>query len=410
MVEPHGQPRPAAQPKGIPQWVFGSQRARANGLSPEERAVDCSGFNAVSVKVIVYGSPGATIQIEGGSSPGDPNFLRLPDPAGRLTQVNADALTEVIVGQRFVRVRLSGGTYANNAGYAIEITPYIAPGQTTLQVSATASQDLSSVGGNPFGLGQKPKAESIPVTIASDQGALFSSALADGADVTQGALADAATQPGAAGSVSAKLRALTQLAADLKTEVALAESDGTNIGSVALLASAAIVGSVVGAPLRHAIVTRTRPADVAAYAEHDVIGDSTSNPTVITFANAARENGGSGYIIAARLTTNNKAFDTPLRLHLFHTAPTALADNAALAVLAADATKKVGTLDFDPPVTGADSASDAAEASVGLDGGLRLPFTCGGSSRALYAVLEALEGFTPVSAQTFTLELVVDAN
>ena len=410
MVEPYGQPRPPMLPKGEPQWVFGSQRQRADGLSPEERAVDCSGFNAVSVKIIVYGSPGATIQIVGGSSPGDANYLAVPDPAGRMQNVNDSRVVDVIAGQRFIRVLLSSGTWTGNAGYVIEVTPYIAPGQTTLELTATASQDLEEVSGETLTLGQKTKAKSIPVTLASDQGSTGTQEISDGDDETQGAIADAAATPGSTGTISAKLRLLTTIANALKTEIALAASSGVDIGSVALLASSAIVGSVVGAPLRHALVTRTRPSNVTAYAANDVIADTESSPTLITFANAAREDGGSGYVVAARLTTNQDTFDTPVRLHLYHDAPTAIADNAAMAVLAADAGKKIGTLDFSTPASGEASASDAAEAASGLDGGLRLPFTCESDSNDLYGILETLEGFTPVSAQTFAVELVVDTN
>ncbi len=41
----------------------------------------------------------------------------------------------------------------------------------------------------------------------------------------------------------------------------------------------------------------TRPADTTAYAANDAIADSTSAPTLLSFANCANANGGQGYIV-----------------------------------------------------------------------------------------------------------------
>ena len=49
----------------------------------------------------------------------------------------------------------------------------------------------------------------------------------------------------------------------------------------------------------------TRPADTTAYAANDAIADSTSAPTLLSFA-LYKYNGGQGYIVKTRLLTNQK--------------------------------------------------------------------------------------------------------
>ena len=41
----------------------------------------------------------------------------------------------------------------------------------------------------------------------------------------------------------------------------------------------------------------TRPADTTAYAANDAIADSTTAPTLLSFANCANAVGGQGYIV-----------------------------------------------------------------------------------------------------------------
>jgi len=77
-------------------------------------------------------------------------------------------------------------------------------------------------GGLPASLGQKTKAASLPVTLASDEDALAVTgtffqvtqpvSVADGSDVTQGANADAAITADLAGTASSKLRGLVKWA------------------------------------------------------------------------------------------------------------------------------------------------------------------------------------------------------
>lgn len=85
------------------------------------------------------------------------------------------------------------------------------------------------------------RAVPVPVTISGGGGGAVT--IADGADVTEGAIADAIVAAGAAGTVSAKLRRTTQGLEDLKTSISLAVSSNV-IGHVINDAGAAIIGKV----------------------------------------------------------------------------------------------------------------------------------------------------------------------
>lgn len=93
--------------------------------------------------------------------------------------------------------------------------------------------------------GQGTMAASVPVVIASDQSAIpiagavaisgtVPVSVADGSDVAEGAVADAIVAAGAAGTLSAKLRRVTQGLEDLKTLIAIASIipgvGATNLG------------------------------------------------------------------------------------------------------------------------------------------------------------------------------------
>ncbi len=154
-------------------------------------------------------------------------------------------------------------------------------------------------------------------------------------------------------------------------------------------------------------VEKTRPADANAYAVNDVINESTSAGTVWTFTNLARANSESGYIVKARLVTDQKANVAQYRIHLYSTAPTAIFDNVANTLLYADNSKKIGQ--FDLVAMGTEDAGTSTGA-ITFDTTLRIPYVCANGSRTIYAVLETLTIFTPASSQKYYLELTSDNN
>jgi hypothetical protein len=179
-------------------------------------------------------------------------------------------------------------------------------------------------------------------------------------------------------------------------------------GGLALGAGEAHLGAV-GGLLIPVAVELTRPADTTAYAANDIVSDSTSAPTLLAFANLARVNGGSGYIVRAILRTNRATDTARFRLHLFNTnagiaAP--LTDNAAYETRYADRALRAGIITFDALATGGGSSDSAG---VTMDA-LRLPVVFAAGSRTLYGLLQTLDAFTPVSGQKFWVEPVLDGN
>ena len=125
----------------------------------------------------------------------------------------------------------------------------------------------------------------------------------------------------------------------------------TVLGTVGLSASELHLGEFgTGCSVVSVDITRPAGGDVNLYALGDCINTSVGSPTVISFPNIARVNGGSGYVVKARLLTDQKSNVAQFRVHLFHTTPTAIADNSPYLLLWANRANRIGYLDF-PPMT-----------------------------------------------------------
>ncbi len=184
-----------------------------------------------------------------------------------------------------------------------------------------------------------------------------------------------------------------------------AKQDTANTALANILAKLATVLIVGGATVLSA-ATLVRPADTAAYTAQDVIANLTSGASLITFTNVARVAGGSGYITKARIVTNQATNTAKYRLHLYHTAPTALQDNAAFLTAYANKDKSVGSIDFSAVAQEATGGDAAGSANISI----RLPFVCPAGSSTLYGILECLDAFTPTSGQSFFIELTAEQN
>lgn len=145
--------------------------------------------------------------------------------------------------------------------------------------------------------------------------------------------------------------------------------------------------------------------DVNAYAVNDAVSNSTSAPTILTFANAARLVGGSGEIIKAELCTDLATCTAAFRLHLFTTSVAAKNDNAQYDSLYTSRNSRVGYIDF-PAVSQEGTGSTSAFSIVTGS----LPYVCDVASTALYWLLETKSAWTPASAQNFNIRLLVRKN
>lgn len=190
---------------------------------------------------------------------------------------------------------------------------------------------------------------------------------------------------------------------------ALTAGGGVKTGLVDALPAGENALGKVGSNTSVVGVEFTRPSDTTAYAARDVVCNSTSSPSVITFADFARVNQGSGIIIRARLFTDKKDVTAQFRLHLFHTAPTAINDNSPYTLLYVNAANRIGQIDF-PAMGSEDPTNSTASAAIrpaadGSSGPPNLWYQAASGSRAIYGVLETLSAFTPASGQKFYVQL-----
>lgn len=151
----------------------------------------------------------------------------------------------------------------------------------------------------------------------------------------------------------------------------------------------------------------TRPADTTTYSAGDVISDSTSAPTVMTFKNVL--NGGFGAIQQATLLDSaNQTLLLDSELWLFDAAPVATNDNAAITFTDAELARLVGVISFSVADGKVGLAiSGAGGNAINNQGGLGVPIRGKGQIDDLFGVLVVRNAYVPVSAEIFTITLAV---
>ncbi len=178
---------------------------------------------------------------------------------------------------------------------------------------------------------------------------------------------------------------------------------------VSLSATENHIGTV-GSELFEVTAEFTRPNDTTAYATGDVV--STTGPnSILTFTNAARIVGGSGFVTKAKIFTSKTS--TAFRLLLFNTALTAIADNSPWTLLYADRASYTCVI----PPTGAFGAITEGAGGTGfmlIDTTtaqyVKYPFLCAGGDRNLYGVIVTTGAYTPDAQQTFSVQLSIERN
>ena len=151
----------------------------------------------------------------------------------------------------------------------------------------------------------------------------------------------------------------------------------------------------------------TRPGDTSAYAPGDVVNNSTSAGTVLTFTNVVRKAGGSGVILNALLIDGaSQATKLDCELFLFDTTLTADNDNSPFTPTDAELGTCVGVIDFGASPFLGDATVGAGGNCVYSAGGLNLPIVAVGG-QSLFGVLVARNAYTPTNAETFRVRLSV---
>lgn len=158
----------------------------------------------------------------------------------------------------------------------------------------------------------------------------------------------------------------------------------------------------VGKSLAKVEVQLTRPADTNAYADGDVVSDSTSSPNMITFANVAAENAATGFIRRFRMSSANaSAVTETFTIHFYTSDLGGQNDNVAFVFDETNLEDYIGSID----ITLADLGGKAVFQSLP-----NLPFICAAGDDNLYAILEITGAYTPTSAEVFTFEVLVERN
>lgn len=149
--------------------------------------------------------------------------------------------------------------------------------------------------------------------------------------------------------------------------------------------------------------TFTRPGDTTAYAANDAVNNSTSAPTAISIATAARAAAGSLVIASGRLvksTTNAAASGFRLWLYTATPSGTLANDNAAFTINAANKINRLGYIDFVAQVTGSDCVEFYGTPVFTMPAKLT-------SGTTIYGLLQSLGAYTPGNAEVFDIYLNV---
>jgi hypothetical protein len=138
-------------------------------------------------------------------------------------------------------------------------------------------------------------------------------------------------------------------------------------------------------------VTITRPNDTTAYAIGDVVGQSPAANLV--FTGVSSRSGGTIIVKDVHLLVAVGSIPTGMSsfyLHFFTSAPTAIADNTAFNIIAADRSKYRGFIEIQAPV---DMGDTLWSENIGVNKQIDLAV----GSTTLYGVLTTSAIFTPTA-------------
>jgi len=152
-----------------------------------------------------------------------------------------------------------------------------------------------------------------------------------------------------------------------------------------------------------------RPADTTAYTAGDVVTDTTGGARALQFPNCGR----GGLILNTQLVVAHTA-TADFDLLMFESEPTNHVDNAALALVAADQPKLLGVFRFvnGTKINVGTNLELYRATSAGTDQALPpcAYTTAGAAGGVLYGLLVVRTGYTPLSANKFTIRLGLQRN
>lgn len=177
-------------------------------------------------------------------------------------------------------------------------------------------------------------------------------------------------------------------------------------GSVTVLASENHIGEI-GGKMTTVAVEFTRENNATPYTAGDVISSGSALTTPIEMPNIFRVSGGSGYVVNARITFNVKSVIPRLRLHFFSgSAITIAGDNLAYVEKYADASSRLGMIDFDAMTTGTDATNSDMSRSLNISDRLGVI----GATRSLWVVVQTLDAVTLTALSKVLVTVTLDNN
>jgi hypothetical protein len=135
--------------------------------------------------------------------------------------------------------------------------------------------------------------------------------------------------------------------------------------------------------------SHTRPNDITAYSAGDVVG--TNAATNLIFSNVNSSSGKTVIITGVSLEVDVASVPTGMlsfKLHLYSSAPTAIADNAAYNLPSGDRAKYAGWVDVDKPI----DIGDTLFARMN-----NVNFQITPTAQTLYGMLETNAAYTPTA-------------
>lgn len=148
-------------------------------------------------------------------------------------------------------------------------------------------------------------------------------------------------------------------------------------------------------PVRKIAATQiVRPSNTTQYAIGDAVGATAGS--LITLTGVVDNNGDWTELDTVKLLMSTAAATAAqLGILFFDTAPTPTADNAALDTADAEMAKAVGIVSLTTEALASSAARFYCKSGIGLR------MKCAAASKNLYALLVALNTYTPASAETF---------
>lgn len=152
---------------------------------------------------------------------------------------------------------------------------------------------------------------------------------------------------------------------------------------------------------RKVAVSFTRPANTTGSTAYDVVATATTN---LTFADVVPDVGDAFNIVGVTLEIDGNAVIGSMAgfvLHLYDTAPTVIADNAAYNLPAGDRTKYLGNITLATPVDIGDT--------IWSQNATNFTGKCTSASKTIYGILVTVGGYTPVSASVQKVTIYTSA-